>query len=106
MRYSEIKLVEPRVLAEGQGLRAAAPGEIYVDRDGTEYSFVVWDFKYPNDADRFETQEAVALSFNIITLYFGGTSAVIEIFSSSFTSSTVSVIINAPFVAGEVFHSP
>ena len=59
MRYNEIKLVETRVLAEGQGLRAAAPGEIYVDRDGTEYSFVVWDFKYPNDIDKFETPEAV-----------------------------------------------
>ena len=35
MRYSDFKLVETRVLAEGQGLRAAAPGEIYVDRDGT-----------------------------------------------------------------------
>ena len=67
MRYSEIKLVETRVLAEGQGLRAAAPGEIYVDRDGTEYSFVVWDFKYPNDADRFETPEEVNAAVEEIT---------------------------------------
>ena len=59
MRYSDFKLVETKILSEGQGLRAAAPGEIYVDRDGTEYSFVVWDFKYPNDMDRFETPEAV-----------------------------------------------
>ena len=67
MRYNEIKLVETRVLAEGQGLRAAAPGEIYVDRDGTEYSFVVWDFKYPNDADRFETPEEVNAAVEEIT---------------------------------------
>jgi len=67
MRYNEIKLVETRVLAEGQGLKAAAPGEIYVDRDGTEYSFVVWDFKYPNDADRFETPEEVNAAVEEIT---------------------------------------
>ena len=67
MRYSDFKLVETRVLAEGQGLRAAAPGEIYVDRDGTEYSFVVWDFKYPNDADRFETPEEVNAAVEEIT---------------------------------------
>ena len=67
MRYSDFKLVETRVLAEGQGLRAASPGEIYVDRDGTEYSFVVWDFKYPNDIDKFETPEEVDAAVEEIT---------------------------------------
>ena len=67
MRFSEIKLVESKVILEGQGLRAASPGEIYVDRDGTEYSFVVWDFKYPNDADGFETPEAVDVAVEEIT---------------------------------------
>lgn len=67
MRYSDFKLIETKVLAEGQGLRAAAPGEIYVDRDGTEYSFVVWDFKYPNDADSFETPESVNAAVEEIT---------------------------------------
>jgi len=67
MRYSDFKLVETKILSEGQGLRAAAPGEIYVDRDGTEYSFVVWDFKYPNDIDRFETPEAIDAAVEEIT---------------------------------------
>ena len=67
MRYSDLKIVEVKTLIEGQGLRAAAPGEIYVDRDGTEYSFVVWDFKYPNDEDRFETPEAVDAAVEEIT---------------------------------------
>ena len=43
------------LLTEGTGLRGGKPGEIYNDRDGTEYEFQVWDFKYPNDAPQFES---------------------------------------------------
>lgn len=56
MRFSEFKIVES-TLFEGSGLRAASPGEVYADRDGTEYEFQVWDFKYPNNTDKFETSE-------------------------------------------------
>lgn len=56
MRYNEFRIVESK-LFEGQGLRAASPGEVYVDRDGTEYEFQEWDYKYPNDADKFETTD-------------------------------------------------
>lgn len=66
MRYSDFRIVET-TLTEGQGLRAAAPGEAYVDRDGVEYSFQGWDFKYPNDTDRFETPEALAAAVEEIT---------------------------------------
>jgi len=50
MRFHEIK-----TLLEGTGLRGGKAGEVYADRDGTEYEFQVWDFKYPNDAPSFET---------------------------------------------------
>ncbi len=51
MRFKEFNLFE------GQGLRAASPNEIYVDTDGTEYFFQVWDFKYPNDAPAYQSVE-------------------------------------------------
>ena len=50
MRFHEIK-----TLLEGTGLRGGKIGEVYADRDGTEYEFQVWDFKYPNDAPSFQT---------------------------------------------------
>ena len=50
MRFHEIK-----TLLEGTGLRGGKTGEVYADRDGTEYEFQVWDFKYPNDAPSFQT---------------------------------------------------
>ena len=52
MRFQEFKLFE------GQGLRAASPNEIYIDKDGTEYYFQEWDYKYPTDAPAFESLEA------------------------------------------------
>ena len=59
MRYSEFK-IDVSMLFEGSGLRAATPGEVYVDRDGTEYQFQVWDYKYPADAEKFESIEEVS----------------------------------------------
>jgi hypothetical protein len=50
MRFHEIK-----TLLEGTGLRGGKTGEVYADRDGTEYEFQVWDFKYPNNAPSFQT---------------------------------------------------
>lgn len=66
MRFSEIKIVESR-LFEGQGLKSASPGEVYVDRDGTEYEFQRWDFKYPNDANKFETTDQLNNAVEEIT---------------------------------------
>lgn len=66
MRYSDFKIVETK-LFEGSGLRAASPGEVYVDRDGTEYEFQTWDFKYPNDADKFESTDEMAEAVEEIT---------------------------------------
>jgi hypothetical protein len=54
MRFNEFKLFE------GQGLRAASPGEIYIDKDGTPFRFQEWDYKYPNDAPAFDSLEATA----------------------------------------------
>lgn len=51
MRYNEFKLFE------GQGLRAANPGETYIDTDGTPYHFQVWDYKYPKDAPAFNSKD-------------------------------------------------
>ena len=56
MRFLEFRQTN---LTEGTGLRAATVDEVYVDRDGTEYNFNLWDFQYPNDADTFETPENV-----------------------------------------------
>ena len=56
MRFLEFRQTN---LTEGTGLRAATVDEVYVDRDGTEYNFNLWDFQYPNDADTFETPEDV-----------------------------------------------
>lgn len=50
MRFHEFQ-----ILIEGTGLRGGKAGEVYADRDGTEYEFQVWDFKYPNDAPSFES---------------------------------------------------
>ena len=54
MRYRDFKLFE------GQGLRAASPGETYIDKDGTPFQFQEWDYKYPNDAPTFDSLEATA----------------------------------------------
>jgi hypothetical protein len=52
MRFREF------LLFEGQGLKAASPGEIYVDKDGTPFQFQEWDYKYPNDAPKFDSLKA------------------------------------------------
>jgi len=49
MRFEEFKLLE------GTGLKGGKPGEVYSDRDGTEYEFQTWDYKYPNDAPSFQS---------------------------------------------------
>lgn len=36
-------------LIEGSGLRAAKPGEIYVNNEGTEYKFQSWNWQFPQD---------------------------------------------------------
>jgi hypothetical protein len=38
---------------EGSGLRAAKPGETYVDDTGTEYKFQSWNWQFPSDADGY-----------------------------------------------------
>lgn len=48
MRFYQIKN-----LMEGSGLRAGTPGEIYTDTNGKEYTFIEWDWNYPNDSDMF-----------------------------------------------------
>jgi hypothetical protein len=37
-------------LSEGSGLRAAKPGEVYVDDQGTEFKFLSWNWQFPADA--------------------------------------------------------
>lgn len=37
-------------LSEGSGLRAAKPGEVYVDDQGTEFKFQSWNWQFPADA--------------------------------------------------------
>lgn len=54
MRFQEF------LLFEGQGLRAAVPGETYIDTDGTPFQFQEWDYKYPNDVPKFDSLEATA----------------------------------------------
>jgi hypothetical protein len=54
-------------LLEASGLRAATPGEVYADRDGTEYKFVEWEFNYPNDAEKFDSREDVENAVEEIT---------------------------------------
>lgn len=54
MRFKEF------LLFEGQGLRAAVPGETYIDKDGTPFQFQEWDYKYPNNAPKFDSLEATA----------------------------------------------
>ena len=63
MRFHEFR----HNLTEGTGLRAANVDEVYVDRDGTEYNFSQWDFKYPNDADTFENPEDVQTAIEELT---------------------------------------
>lgn len=38
---------------EGSGLRAARPGEAYVDDQGTEFKFQSWNWQHPADADTY-----------------------------------------------------
>jgi hypothetical protein len=40
-------------IIEASGLRAAKPGETYVDDDGTEYKFQSWNWQFPADADTY-----------------------------------------------------
>lgn len=61
MRFFEFKI------NEGSGFRASVPGEIYTDRDGTEYQFVVWDYQYPNNANGFEDFQATLDAADKIT---------------------------------------
>ena len=45
---------------EGSGLRAGTPGEIYTDENSTnkdEYTFIEWDYNYPEDRDMFANME-------------------------------------------------
>jgi hypothetical protein len=55
MRFYQIKN-----LMEGSGLRAGTPGEIYTDENSTnkdEYTFIEWDYNYPEDRDMFANME-------------------------------------------------
>lgn len=40
-------------IIEASGLRAAKPGETYVDDTGTEYRFQSWNWQFPADADGY-----------------------------------------------------
>jgi hypothetical protein len=40
-------------LIEGSGLRAAKPGEVYVDNQGTEFKFQSWNWQFPADAPAY-----------------------------------------------------
>lgn len=40
-------------IIEGSGLRAARPGEVYVDAEGTEFKFQSWNWQHPADAEGY-----------------------------------------------------
>lgn len=40
-------------IIEGSGLRAARPGEVYVDANGTEFKFQSWNWQFPADAEGY-----------------------------------------------------
>ena len=61
MRFYQIKN-----LMEGSGLRAGTPGEIYTDTNGDEYTFIEWDWNYPNDADMFPSMEELNAGLEIL----------------------------------------
>lgn len=48
------------ILIEGQGLRAARPGEVYVDSNGVEFQFTSWNWQFPNTSDlQFKDEDAL-----------------------------------------------
>ena len=52
MRFFELIL-------EASGLRAARPGETYVDSDGNEFKFQSWNWQFPVDADKYPDQQSL-----------------------------------------------
>lgn len=52
MRFYEL-------IIEGSGLRAARSGEVYVDPAGKEFKFQSWNWQFPNDSDKFDSQESL-----------------------------------------------
>jgi hypothetical protein len=53
MRFFEIIL-------EASGLRAARPGETYVDSNGTEFKFQSWNWQFPVDADKYPDEQSLS----------------------------------------------
>ena len=47
------------ILLEASGLRAARPGEVYVDSAGTEYKFQNWNWQFPADADKYPDEQSM-----------------------------------------------
>lgn len=48
------------IILEASGLRAARPGETYVDSSGTEFKFQSWNWQFPVDADKYPDEQSLS----------------------------------------------
>ncbi len=48
------------IILEASGLRAARPGEIYVDSNGTEFKFQSWNWQFPVDSDKYPDEQSLS----------------------------------------------
>ena len=48
------------IILEASGLRAARPGETYVDSNGTEFKFQSWNWQFPVDADKYPDEQSLS----------------------------------------------
>jgi hypothetical protein len=48
------------IILEASGLRAARPGEVYVDASGTEFKFQSWNWQFPVDADKYPDEQSLS----------------------------------------------
>jgi len=54
-------------IIEGSGLKAARPGEAYVDTDGKEFKFQSWNWEFPSNADQFATPDELQAAIDTVT---------------------------------------
>ena len=60
-------MILAEIIAEGSGLKAARPGEVYVDADGNEFKFQSWNWQFPTTSDQFDNPEELQAAIDGIS---------------------------------------